>query len=83
MDASGRLHYTLMGTWDERMECATVSSSSNSENGGGERAPESKTLLWRRNPLPYVYIQCTLLGPYSLDYGYLEIKEHQSFCSTQ
>ncbi|XP_077310818.1 oxysterol-binding protein 1-like [Lithobates pipiens] len=52
MDASGRLHYTLMGTWDERMECATVSSSNNFENGGGERAPESRTLLWRRNPLP-------------------------------
>ncbi|CAI9535621.1 unnamed protein product [Staurois parvus] len=51
MDASGRLHYTLMGTWDERMECSPVSSSSNFENGG-DRAPESKTLLWRRNPLP-------------------------------
>ncbi|XP_072281136.1 oxysterol-binding protein 1-like [Pyxicephalus adspersus] len=51
MDASGRVHYTLMGTWDERMECAPASSSSSFENGG-DRAPESNTLLWRRNPLP-------------------------------
>ncbi|KAM4636729.1 oxysterol-binding protein 1-like [Discoglossus pictus] len=51
MDASGRVHYTLMGTWDERMECAPVSSlGTNSENG--DKAPESRLLLWRRNPLP-------------------------------
>ncbi|XP_075698000.1 oxysterol-binding protein 1 [Rhinoderma darwinii] len=52
MDASGRVHYTLMGTWDERMECSPLSPPSSGFENGGDKTPENKTLLWRRNPLP-------------------------------
>uniref|UniRef100_A0A8C5QBI1 Oxysterol-binding protein n=1 Tax=Leptobrachium leishanense TaxID=445787 RepID=A0A8C5QBI1_9ANUR len=52
MDAAGRLHYALMGTWDERMECAPASLSVIGTENGGDKAPESRLLLWRKNPLP-------------------------------
>ncbi|XP_024143598.1 oxysterol-binding protein 1 isoform X1 [Oryzias melastigma] len=58
MDKTGKAHYVLSGTWDEKMEFSRVMQSSR----GGENGTEGKqktvyqTLkakeLWRRNPLP-------------------------------
>ncbi|KAM4564350.1 oxysterol-binding protein 1-like isoform 1-T2 [Fundulus diaphanus] len=58
MDKSGKAHYVLSGTWDEKMEFSRVMQSSR----GGENGTEGKqktvyqTLkareLWKRNPLP-------------------------------
>ncbi|OCT70303.1 hypothetical protein XELAEV_18037226mg [Xenopus laevis] len=52
MDATGRVHYTLMGTWDECMECVPLSSVGIVSENGGDKAAESRMLLWKRNPLP-------------------------------
>ncbi|XP_073416978.1 oxysterol-binding protein 1-like [Dendrobates tinctorius] len=52
LDVNGRLHYTLMGTWDERMECSPASPPGSGFENGADKAPENKTLLWRRHPLP-------------------------------
>lgn len=58
MDKTGKAHYVLSGTWDEKMEFSRVMQSSR----GGENGTEGKqktvyqTLkareVWRRNPLP-------------------------------
>ncbi|DAA21593.1 TPA: oxysterol binding protein-like [Bos taurus] len=55
-DASGRVHFALLGTWDEKMDCFKVQPVPG-ENGGdarqrGHDAEESRVLLWKRNPLP-------------------------------
>lgn len=55
-DASGRVHFALLGTWDEKMDCFKVQQVPG-ENGGdarqrGHDAEESRVLLWKRNPLP-------------------------------
>uniref|UniRef100_A0A8C4WLY5 Oxysterol-binding protein n=1 Tax=Gopherus evgoodei TaxID=1825980 RepID=A0A8C4WLY5_9SAUR len=52
-DPSGKVHFILLGTWDEKMDCFKVLPGSG-ENGaeGRQRAEESQVLLWKRNPLP-------------------------------
>uniref|UniRef100_A0A452DT16 Oxysterol-binding protein n=1 Tax=Capra hircus TaxID=9925 RepID=A0A452DT16_CAPHI len=55
-DASGRVHFALLGTWDEKMDCFKVQPVPG-ENGGdarqrGHDVEESRVLLWKRNPLP-------------------------------
>ncbi|KAK2100403.1 hypothetical protein P7K49_021751 [Saguinus oedipus] len=55
-DPSGKVHFTLLGTWDEKMECFKVQPVIG-ENGGdarqrGHEAEESRVMLWKRNPLP-------------------------------
>ncbi|KAM9221556.1 oxysterol-binding protein 1 isoform 2-T2 [Dugong dugon] len=55
-DPSGRVHFALLGTWDEKMECFKVQLASG-DNGGdarqrGHEAEESRVMLWKRNPLP-------------------------------
>ncbi|XP_069484927.1 oxysterol-binding protein 1 [Ambystoma mexicanum] len=51
MDPSGKVHFVLSGTWDEKMDGFRVLASSNAEHGT-ERAEESRFMLWKRNPLP-------------------------------
>ena len=55
-DPSGRVHFVLLGTWDEKMDCFKAQPVPG-ENGGDARqrgydAEESRVLLWKRNPLP-------------------------------
>lgn len=55
-DPSGKVHFALLGTWDEKMDCFKVQPASG-ENGGdarqrGHEAEDSRVLLWKRNPLP-------------------------------
>ncbi|XP_061465691.1 oxysterol-binding protein 1 isoform X1 [Rhineura floridana] len=55
LDASGKVHFVLLGTWDEKMDCFKVTTSL--ENGGDSRqrlheAEDSRVMLWKRNPLP-------------------------------
>ncbi|XP_039100976.1 oxysterol-binding protein 1 [Hyaena hyaena] len=55
-DPSGRVHFALLGTWDEKMDCFKVQPVVG-ENGGdarqrGHEAEESRVMLWKRNPLP-------------------------------
>eukprot|EP00069_Balaena_mysticetus_P003777 bmy_16753T0 len=55
-DPSGKVHFALLGTWDEKMECFKVQPVIG-ENGGdarqrGHEAEESRVMLWKRNPLP-------------------------------
>lgn len=55
-DPSGKVHFALLGTWDEKMDCFKVQPVIG-ENGGdarqrGHEAEESRVMLWKRNPLP-------------------------------
>ncbi|XP_055670530.1 oxysterol-binding protein 1 [Falco peregrinus] len=55
-DPTGKVHFVLLGTWDEKMDCYKVMLGAG-ENGaeGRQRAHEaedSRVLLWKRNPLP-------------------------------
>ncbi|XP_066574630.1 oxysterol-binding protein 1 isoform X5 [Amia ocellicauda] len=57
MDAAGKAHFVLSGTWDEKMEFSRVMQSSRGENGTeGKHKTVYQTLrareLWRRHPLP-------------------------------
>ncbi|XP_061815177.1 oxysterol-binding protein 1-like isoform X1 [Nerophis lumbriciformis] len=61
MDKTGKAHYVLSGTWDEKLEFSRVMQSSRG-GGGGDNGSEGKqktvyqTLkareLWKKNPLP-------------------------------
>ncbi|XP_071284332.1 oxysterol-binding protein 1 isoform X2 [Agelaius tricolor] len=56
MDPSGKVHFALLGTWDEKMDCYKVQLGTG-ENGAEARpraheAEDSRVLLWKRNPLP-------------------------------
>nr|XP_015194826.1 PREDICTED: oxysterol-binding protein 1-like [Lepisosteus oculatus] len=56
-DSSGKAHFILSGTWDEKMEFSRVMQSSRGENGTeGKHKTVYQTLrareLWRRHPLP-------------------------------
>ncbi|XP_054419700.1 oxysterol-binding protein 1 [Pteronotus mesoamericanus] len=53
-DRSGKVHFVLRGTWDEKMERSRPATG---DNGGdarqrGHEAEESRVTLWQRNPLP-------------------------------
>ncbi|NWX23131.1 OSBP1 protein, partial [Aegotheles bennettii] len=55
-DPAGKVHFVLLGTWDEKMDCYRVTPGTG-DNGaeGRPRAHEgedSRVLLWKRNPLP-------------------------------
>lgn len=55
-DESGKVHFVLLGTWDEKMDCFKVQPVTG-DNGGdarlrGHEAEESRVTLWQRNPLP-------------------------------
>lgn len=59
-DPSGKVHFVLLGTWDEKMDCFKVQPVVG-ENGGDARqrsyeAEESRVMLWKRNPLPWVSV---------------------------
>lgn len=56
MDPSGKVHFVLLGTWDEKMDCYKVQLGTG-DNGAEARpraheAEDSRVLLWKRNPLP-------------------------------
>ncbi|XP_048341784.1 oxysterol-binding protein 1 isoform X2 [Sphaerodactylus townsendi] len=56
LDCLGKVHFVLLGTWDEKMDCFRVTSSS-MENGSESRqrtheTEDSRVMLWKRNPLP-------------------------------
>lgn len=56
MDPLGKVHFILLGTWDEKMDCYKVLPGSG-ENGAEGRqkaheAEDTRLLLWKRNPLP-------------------------------
>ncbi|KAJ8007978.1 hypothetical protein DPEC_G00099960 [Dallia pectoralis] len=56
-DKSGKAHYILSGTWDEKLEFSRVMQSTRGENGTeGRQKTVYQTLkakeLWRKNPLP-------------------------------
>ncbi|NWY70439.1 OSBP1 protein, partial [Erithacus rubecula] len=56
MDPSGKVHFVLLGTWDEKMDCYKVQLGPG-DNGAEVRpraheAEDSRVLLWKRNPLP-------------------------------
>ncbi|XP_041088445.1 oxysterol-binding protein 1 isoform X2 [Polyodon spathula] len=56
-DSSGKAHFILSGTWDEKMDFSRVMQSTRGENGAeGRQKTVYQTLrakdLWRRNPLP-------------------------------
>ncbi|NXB89757.1 OSBP1 protein, partial [Vidua chalybeata] len=56
MDPSGKVHFALLGTWDEKMDCYKVQLGTG-DNGAEARpraheAEDSRVLLWKRNPLP-------------------------------
>lgn len=55
-DPTGKVHFLLLGTWDEKMDCYKVATGSG-DNGVEARqraheAEDSRMLLWKRNPLP-------------------------------
>lgn len=55
-DPTGKVHFLLLGTWDEKMDCYKVAAGSG-DNGVEARqraheAEDSRMLLWKRNPLP-------------------------------
>uniref|UniRef100_U3J1D3 Oxysterol-binding protein n=1 Tax=Anas platyrhynchos platyrhynchos TaxID=8840 RepID=U3J1D3_ANAPP len=55
-DPTGKVHFLLLGTWDEKMDCYKVALGSG-DNGAEARqraheAEDSRVLLWKRNPLP-------------------------------
>jgi len=55
-DPAGKVHFVLLGTWDEKMDCykVTVGGGENGAEGRqrAHEAEESRVLLWKRNPLP-------------------------------
>ncbi|XP_017694448.1 PREDICTED: oxysterol-binding protein 1 [Lepidothrix coronata] len=55
-DPSGKVHFVLLGTWDEKMDCYKVQLGTG-DNGAEARpraheSEDSRVLLWKRNPLP-------------------------------
>ncbi|XP_038618519.1 oxysterol-binding protein 2 isoform X3 [Tachyglossus aculeatus] len=56
-DGTGRAHYVMSGSWDEKMECAKIVHSSQSRsNVEGKQKTVYQTLpakvLWKKYPLP-------------------------------
>uniref|UniRef100_A0A8C6Z2C2 Oxysterol-binding protein n=1 Tax=Nothoprocta perdicaria TaxID=30464 RepID=A0A8C6Z2C2_NOTPE len=55
-DPAGKVHFFLLGTWDEKMDCYKVTAGTGDSSAEGRQraheADESRVLLWKRNPLP-------------------------------
>ncbi|NWU73323.1 OSBP1 protein, partial [Pterocles burchelli] len=55
-DPTGKLHFALLGTWDEKMDCYKVTMGAGDNGTEGRQRPheaeDSRMLLWKRNPLP-------------------------------
>uniref|UniRef100_A0A8C8ABA1 Oxysterol-binding protein n=1 Tax=Otus sunia TaxID=257818 RepID=A0A8C8ABA1_9STRI len=55
-DPTGKVHFVLLGTWDEKMDCYKVTLGSGDNGAEGRQraheAEDSRVLLWKRNPLP-------------------------------
>lgn len=56
MDSAGKVHFLLLGTWDEKMDCYKVAAGSGDNGAEGRQrlheAEESRVPLWKRNQLP-------------------------------
>uniref|UniRef100_A0A669QZB9 Oxysterol-binding protein n=1 Tax=Phasianus colchicus TaxID=9054 RepID=A0A669QZB9_PHACC len=56
MDPAGKVHFLLLGTWDEKMDCYKVATGSGDNGAEGRQrlheAEESRVPLWKRNQLP-------------------------------
>lgn len=55
-DPTGKVHFVLLGTWDEKMDCYKVTQGAGDNGAEGRQktheAEDSRVLLWKRNPLP-------------------------------
>uniref|UniRef100_A0A8C3KJU6 Oxysterol-binding protein n=1 Tax=Calidris pygmaea TaxID=425635 RepID=A0A8C3KJU6_9CHAR len=55
-DPTGKVHFVLLGTWDEKMDCYKVTQGTGDNGAEGRQraheAEDSRVLLWKRNPLP-------------------------------
>ncbi|NXN60265.1 OSBP1 protein, partial [Rynchops niger] len=55
-DPAGKVHFVLLGTWDEKMDCYKVTQGAGDNGAEGRQraheAEDSRVLLWKRNPLP-------------------------------
>ncbi|NXD16636.1 OSBP1 protein, partial [Nothocercus nigrocapillus] len=55
-DPAGKVHFFLLGTWDEKMDCYKVTPGTGDSSAEGRQraheAEDSRVLLWKRNPLP-------------------------------
>ncbi|XP_034026205.1 oxysterol-binding protein 2 isoform X2 [Thalassophryne amazonica] len=55
-DSAGQAHYTLSGTWDDKMQSAKIIKSSRGASGSEGRQDTYQTLsprlLWKKYPLP-------------------------------
>ncbi|XP_025965014.2 oxysterol-binding protein 1 [Dromaius novaehollandiae] len=55
-DPTGKVHFVLLGTWDEKMDCYKVIPAVGDNGAEGRQraheAEDSRVLLWKRNPLP-------------------------------
>lgn len=55
-DPAGKVHFVLLGTWDEKMDCYKVTLGAGDNGAEGRQraheAEDSRVLLWKRNPLP-------------------------------
>ena len=56
MDPAGKVHFVLLGTWDEKMDCYKMMLGAGDNGAEGRQrtheAEDSRVLLWKRNPLP-------------------------------
>ncbi|XP_048369877.1 oxysterol-binding protein 2 [Sphaerodactylus townsendi] len=58
MDAEGKAHYVMSGTWDEKMECSKIVQSSLGSSSVEGKLPKtvyqtlSPRTLWKKYPLP-------------------------------
>ncbi|XP_054852239.1 oxysterol-binding protein 2 isoform X2 [Eublepharis macularius] len=58
MDAEGKAHYVMSGTWDEKMECSKIVQSSMGCSSTEGKLPKtvyqtlSPKVLWKKYPLP-------------------------------
>ncbi|XP_060105816.1 oxysterol-binding protein 2 isoform X1 [Heteronotia binoei] len=58
MDAEGKAHYVMSGTWDEKMECSKIVQSSMGCSSTEGKLPKtvyqtlSPRVLWKKYPLP-------------------------------
>lgn len=56
-DSRGQAHYVISGTWDDKIESAKITQSSQGDNGSEDKQKMvyqtlSPKLLWKKYPLP-------------------------------